>query len=70
VVPHIERENKGLAMHTQADPIGTEAISIAFLALYLYSRLAVVWVMGMITLMRHKGVPDEGPVPAKRDNSV
>jgi hypothetical protein len=57
-------------MPTQAESIGMEAIPIITLVLYLYSRFAVVWIVGVIALLRRKGAPGERTVPAKLDNSV
>lgn len=42
-------------MSSQADPVGVEAIPVFVLLLYVYARLAVVWVAGVVDLLRSHG---------------
>jgi hypothetical protein len=58
-----------MEMLTLSDPIGIETITIFVLVLYLCSRLALVWVAGVVALLRGKGVCGEWPLSAERDNS-
>lgn len=42
-------------MSSHADPVGVEAIPVLILLVYVYARLALVWVVGVVDLLRTHG---------------
>lgn len=42
-------------MSSQADSVSVEAIPVLILLVYVYARLAVVWVAGVVDLLRSHG---------------